>query len=358
MPQRIVACQGAIQLVTAVAVLRQRDRELGQASAAAWDDHLIIMELAAPAGQEVSFVNALQRMAAVLRPWKSVSYTPQPHGLERFADAREVFAVREWQAGNQALLAAFPRAVKICFGDSIGIYLAPTYMAPTPRLLRRLAAAMRRQPAPRPAVNADCYYLALPDAFDPVPSRNVKPTDISLLRRTLEDLAPLVPHELLTDLRGRLGRRALVVVATSNFSEQGVMSQDSEVSAYMEFLDSQKLEREALVLLKLHPRDRREKAAKIEEELKKRFAHVCTLSDALVSYLPLEVLVLKIRPSCESHLGIEICTFSSACLAAKHVLGIQPRIGFGKHTVVRHFKKPYIGPRQRHEVQLQRACNG
>jgi hypothetical protein len=356
MPQRIVACQGPIQLVTAVAVLRQRDREVAQTSDPVWDDHLIIMELAAPVGQEASFVKALERMAAALRPWKSVSYMPQPHGLERFDEVGEVFVVREWQAGNQALLAAFPRAVKICFGDSIGIYLAPTYMAPRPSLLRRAATALRRKPVLKPGASADCYYLALPDAFDPAPSRNVKPTDISLLRRTLEDLMPLVPRELLAELRARLGRRRLVVIVTSNFSEQGVMSTSVETAAYMEFIDAQGLDREALVLLKPHPRDRREKAEKIEEELKKRFTHVFTLSDAVASYLPLEVLMLEIRPAAESHLGIEICTFSSACLAAKHVLGIQPRIGFGARAVARHFAKPYIKPRLCHERQLHEAC--
>lgn len=356
MPQRIVACQGPIQLVTAVAVLRQRDRDLPGARNAGWDDHLIIMELAAPAGQEESFVKALERMAEALRPWKSVSYMRQPQGLERFGDVGEVFVVREWQAGNQALLAAFPRAVKVCFGDSIGIYLAPTYMAPTPRLLRRIAAVLRREAAPRPAANADCYYLALPDAFDPVPSRRVEKTDTSLLRGAIEDLAPLVPSGLLADLRERLGRRKLVMIVTSNFSEQGVMSPEAEVDAYMEFIEAQGLGREALVLLKPHPRDRREKASRIEAALKQRFDHVFTLSDALASYLPLEALVLEIRPAGESHLGVEICTFSSACLAARHLLGIQPRIGFGARAVARHFERSYVLPRQRHERQLHKAC--
>jgi hypothetical protein len=38
------------------------------------------------------------------------------------------------------------------------------------------------------------------------------------------------------------------------------------------------------------------------------------------------------------------------------VLGIQPRIGFGARAVARHFAKPFVGPRQRHERQLHEAC--
>ena len=67
MPQRLVACQGPIQLVTAVTVLRQRDRARADGLAAVWQDHLAILELAVPSGQERALVDALTGMARALR---------------------------------------------------------------------------------------------------------------------------------------------------------------------------------------------------------------------------------------------------------------------------------------------------
>ena len=357
MAKRIVACQGPIQLVTAVAVLRQRDRELRErASPAGWEDWLVIMELAAPAAQEEEFVRALKEMAGALRPWKEVSRLQDSRQLAALEDVGEVYVVREWQQSNRMLLEAFPAATRICFGDAIGIYLAPTYMAPTRGLLQRIAARLRRGDLPQPTAKAACYYLTLPDGFDPVPARDIRRTDTALLRQAIEDLVPLVPSALLAELRARLGDRKLVVIVTSNFSEQGVMSQEAEVAAYMEYIDAQRFDADALVLLKPHPRDRREKASDIASALRQRFGRVFTLSDALVSYLPLEALALAICPGRQARPGLELCTFSTACLAAKYLLGVQPRVGFGARAVKRYFQKQYIAPRLHHEAQLLEAC--
>lgn len=347
MARRIVACQGSIQLVAAVAVLRQRDRDAG----AHWDDHLLITGLHAPVGQEQAFASALERMAGALHRWTSVVHLADP-AEARFEDVREVYAVREWQRSNEALLGAFPAATKICFGDSIGIYLAPTFMAPRQGWLRRIAGRLRQRAAPAPA---DCYYLVLPTAFDPVPSRDIRQTDIALLRQAIADLKPLLPPPLLADLRRRLGRRRLVVLVGSNFSEQGVMSAEAEVAAYAEYLEQQALDSDALLLLKPHPRDRMEKLLILEAALRQSFPHIFTLTDAFAAYLPLETLLLELRPP-QAGSGVDLCTFSSACLASKYVLDILPRIGFGERLVRRHFRKPFVEARLRHERQLQSAC--
>lgn len=362
MAQRIVACQGPIQLVTAIAVLRQRDRE--QARAVDWDDYLAITELAAPQGQQEAFVGALRTMAGALRPWKAIMHLPQLRLLDMRSlaldDVREVYVVRHWQRSNQALLGAFPSATKICFGDSIGIYLAPTYMAPTARLVDRIGGFLRSLVVDDAGISggpsADCYYLALPGAFDPVPSNDVKATDIALLRQAVEELRPLLPRTLLADLRRHLDGRRLVILVGSNFSEQGVMSQEAEIAAYSEYLAAQRFDRNSLLLLKPHPRDRMEKVRYLESALERIFPHVVTLTDVAGFYLPLETLVLEIRSDQEQAAGIEVCTFSSACLASQYILGLRPRIGFGAQLVRKYFSRPFVAPRLHHEHQLSAAC--
>ena len=386
--QRIVACQGPIQLVTAVAVLRQRDLESpegDETKGVSWNDYLVIMDLATPVTQEIAFVKVLEQMARALRPWKSVVHVKQPglgesnslgyrisaiEGLigQNLDDVREVYVVREWQAGNQLLFKAFPSATKICFGDSIGIYLAPTYMTPRVGILRSLVRRLKaafmadyeNKRAPReiefPRVPADCYYLTLPKAFDPVPSANIRSTNVALLQQVITDLIPLLPDAVLSHLKPLLDGRRLVVVVGSNFSEQGLMTPHAEISAYVEYLSEQNLDSNSLVLLKPHPRDRVEKLRELEIALSRIFQSVFTLSDDIGFFLPLETLLMNIRSFESMHGNIDVCTFSSACLASKYILDITPRIGFGGRLVRKHFKASFVEARLNHERQLLKAC--
>lgn len=383
MSRRIVACQGPIQLVTAVAVLRQRDQETGQRGLNAhWDDHLAIMELASPEGQRPAFVTALARMANTLRKWHSIidmcdanpsqfRRSDSPLGLALRLDdtsaagVDEVFVVREWQTGNQALLRSFPEATKICFGDSIGIYLPPVHMAPREPLARRAARYMRslatlrarKGPAAEPArVSADCYYLTLPEAFGQPPSTDVRTTEIAHIWKVLDDLRPLLPKVLVEELYDRMNGGRVTVLMTSNFSEQGLMSPKAELAAYVAYLADQRLDTDSLLLIKPHPRDRVDKVSALAQILGRRFRSVYTLTDELGFYLPLEVLLMEIQSSAERHAGMDVCTFSSACLASQHVLGIIPRLGFGERIVGRHFRKQFVAPRQHHERELRAAC--
>ena len=367
MAQRLIACQGPIQLVTAVAVLRQRDREHGDARAGAWEDHLAILELAVPSAQEKGLVDALTRMARALRPWRSIVQLTdaeleglrrlperRPAALRELGDVRELYLVREWQRANEVLLGVFRDAQKICFGDSIGIYLAPSYMAPAPGFARGVMRLLRS--AFRSRRRADRYYLALPRAFDRAPSRHVTLTDLALLRQTLEELRPLLPGGIVAEIRRRAAGNALTVLVCSNFSEQGAMSMEAEISAYLAYLGEHAPAPRPLVVLKPHPRDRREKTAALESALRGPFADVLTLSDEAGLYLPLEALLLELRSGEPRPSDVVLCTFSSACLASRHLLGLAPRIGFGERLVRSHFHKPYVPSRLRHEAQLVSAC--
>lgn len=362
MPQRLVACQGPIQLVTAVTVLRQRDRARADGLAAVWQDHLAILELAVPSGQERALVDALTGMARALRPWRSIVHVTdselealrRPECLRALDEVRELYAVREWQRANELLFGVFRDAQKICFGDSIGIYLAPSYMAPAAglaqRVVRRLRSAFGR------GRRADCYYLALPAAFDRPPSPDVRVTDLALLRQTLADLKPLLPAPIVAEVRRRAAGAVLTVLVGSNFSEQGAMSMEAEISAYLAYLAEHAPARRSLLLLKPHPRDRHEKTAALQGALRGLFTDVLTLSDEAGLYLPLEALLLELQCGEPRPAEVVLCTFSSACLASRHLLGLAPRVGFGERLVRSHFYKPYVPSRLRHEAQLVSAC--
>jgi len=142
----------------------------------------------------------------------------------------------------------------------------------------------------------------------------------------------------------------------SNFSEQGLMTPRAEISAYVEYLSEQNLDSNSLVLLKPHPRDRVEKLRDLEIALSRIFQNVFTLSDDIGFFLPLEALLMNIRSLGSIDRKIDVCTFSSACLASKYILDITPRIGFGERLVRRHFKAPFVEARLNHEKQLLEAC--
>lgn len=371
-----------------MAVLRQRDRESPEGNEermSSWDDHLVIVDLASPASRETAFVNALEQMAKALHRWKSIVYLKTSSPVEsaspghrisaieeligtKLNNVREIYTVREWQLGNQLLFKAFPSATKICFGDSIGIYLAPTYMRPRAGRIRSFVRHLSsvfvknsengssRQNFEFPRVPADWYYLTLPHAFDPVPSSKIKVTDVSFLRHTMMDLIPLLPSALISDLKKRLDGRRLIVLLGSNFSEQGIMTPEAEIAAYVEYLQEQGLDPNSLVLLKPHPRDRVEKLRKLEIALAGAFYGVFTLSDDFGFFLPLEALLIEIRSMSAMDDNIDVLTFSSACLAAKHILHISPRIGFGATLVRKYFNAPFVEARLAHERQLVAAC--
>jgi hypothetical protein len=183
----------------------------------------------------------------------------------------------------------------------------------------------------------------------------VQKTDLTLLRAVLDELRPLLPRELVTLLRERLTGHRLVVVGGSNFSEQGVMTLDDELAAYTEHLLAQGFSSSSLVLLKPHPRDRAEKVERLAAALQKSFRSVYALSDADGFYMPLETLVLELAadPGCQ---GVDVCTYSSACLASRYVLDLRPRIGFGPTLVRRYFRSDMVEVRLAHERQLLAAC--
>ena len=80
---RIVAVQGAVQLVSALAAMRVSDR--GRTPNAV-ENHLIVHDLSAPGEQGALFAACLEGLAQQACQWKSIRYLPLPEML-RFQES-------------------------------------------------------------------------------------------------------------------------------------------------------------------------------------------------------------------------------------------------------------------------------
>jgi hypothetical protein len=385
--RRLVTCQGTANLVTALAVMELHERSAPAAlGAPPPEDHLLIYGLAVPAEQVKPFAAVIERFALALHPFRSVSLledqqvealwaemqaqrnmqmlVPALHRLTGLDVPDEVFVVRDWQMPNTLVLNAFPGAKHICYGDAIGVYLPPNYLAPRPALRERLSAALRRlggaaSKEPWPDARLDVSYLALPGAFGTPRSGAVMQADMSILQSVFARLRPFLDRSWMNDLRTQAAGRALWVLMGSNFSEQGAMTMRNEVLAYRHWIESQSPQKDAILIVKPHPRDSTMKLRALQDELNGSFSQVLTASGSENAYLPFEAVLLDLLTgeAGEAPRTIDVMTFSSACLTVRHVLRLKPRIGFGKDLVGKYFAPAHRAARNQHESDLRRLCS-
>jgi hypothetical protein len=383
----LVTCQGTAQLITALAAMELNERSAPIApDTPPPEDHLLIYGLAVPAEQVKAFAAVIERLALALHPFRSVSFLddrqvealweemqaqrsmqilgPALHRLTGLNPPDEVFVARDWQTPNALVLNAFPGAKHICYGDAIGVYLPPNYLAPRPALRERLSAVLRRRRGrgskePLPDGRLDVSYLALPGAFGTPPSGAVVQADISTLRSVFARLRPFLDRAWMNELGAQAGGRALWVLMGSNFSEQGAMTMRDEVLAYRSWIESQRPQKDAILIVKPHPRDSTMKLSALQDQLSGSFSEVVTAGGGENAYLPFEAVLLDLMAgeAREAPRSIDVMTFSTACLAVRHVLRLAPRIGFGKDLVEKYFAPAYRAARNQHESDLLRLCS-
>jgi len=377
---RLIVCQGTAQLVTAVAALQKHVTTSGPHAAREQSrDHLLICGLAVAEPQIQAFTRVIEQMAALLHPFSTVSHlsdydlatllrTAQRASsaievaalLRRMTGVNnvdEVFAVRDWQTCNVLAFNAFPDANHICYGDSIGVYLPRGFMAGEPSVGSRLSGALRSLLGSPPALllapRVDVSYLLLPGAFGVPPSGEVIRTEAPPLRNLFTRLGPLLDEVALNDLRQRTAGRPVWVLMGSNFSEQGVMTPQAELSAYKDWISGLRPEPSSILLIKSHPRDRTGKREKLEQQLRGLFSQILSADSAGSAYLPVEALLLNLMPSAAN---LRTLTVSTACLATTFVLGSRTDIGFGDELVMKYVVANHRRERCQHESDLRRLC--
>ena len=394
--RRVVTCQGSIQLIAALSVLGQRDGERGP-GAPERRDHLVIYDLWAPAGQVEEFAAFIRRMATLAHEWESIVYVEPgqlsavagdlaEHGVERALErvyeltgvraADEIYLSRNWQFGNQLFTNAYESALKVCYGDSIGIYFSEAYFSPPAPpaahasgfslrgKLRSLKGRLVR-PAPPPApppralkeVEFDIGYFLLPDILGESPPMKTAPLEKWHALELFQKMSGLLEEGQVAGVRTRLAGRPAVILMTSNFSEAQRMTVENELAAYVKFLEGLECPRDAVLVVKPHPRDGAEKIQRLKSAVGGLFADVIVLDETELFFLPFEIFLPRAfnGGGGEVSRGVRVVTFSTACLSLALLFNLEPLVGFGPALVEEYFRGEHAPGRVRHERDLRLA---
>src|SRR5262249_14731364 len=127
------------------------------------------------------------------------------------------------------------------------------------------------------------------------------------------------------------------ILLSSTFSEAGSrMTRENEIAAYSEFIQSQGVPNNSVLLIKPHPRDDNFKIQQLRSALEGQFTHIIVLSEPNLFFLPFEVLFMAVFLEPAQTRDVRILTFSSACLLLQYLFNAPCHIGFGQ-TITRKF---------------------
>lgn len=393
---RVVACQGAVQLASAVAAMwttSGRSSENRQLV-----NHLIIHDLSAPEGQIDEFAECIRMLAMKLEVWRSIHFV-------KTSDVIRIQAqLREKRGGVQSLLAeqfgiegcdelfvgqnnktiptwlrqATGDARHICFGDGIALNFTNSYFRPkdyalaqassqwATRLRRtlksHLARFMRRSvPVPATGDRFDGHCLLLKNLFDQQLD-HVTMIDPSLFLEIFDcfadDFSVKAPatHAALAGLANSPGKN--VVLLTSNFSETGRMSLAGEMHGYCELLQQMPQGDDVVLIIKPHPRDSYEKIERLRQVVAGRYGATLALSDPWTFYLPFESLYARyLAPSVAMDRQTYVATVSSACISLEYLYRQPCELGFGLELVEQEFVPLWRPLRKVHERDLKKIVN-
>ncbi len=392
--KRVITCQGSIQLVTALSILNYREKEQKNLNRH-YEDYLVIYDLYTPPGQIEQFANFVEKMAQFVHNWKAINYvnpeiidaisknlaTSSPgkiygtvHQLVGTDFADEVYLCRNWQFGNQLLINTYKSAEKICYGDSVGIYFssnAPGLFAASTLPKLNFASYIKKQiktaignvkeklqlKTVLENVEFDIGYFVLPDILGEVPPMKNITLDKSQLIETFAKFKGLIDTDYISEFKEKIDDRPILILLTSNFSEAQRMSEEDEINAYRQFLISQKIEPDTILVIKPHPRDGKIKIQRLQSTLADLFANILVISEPHLFFLPFEILFASIFLLSDMSVrdNVRVLTVSSACLSLKLLFNVPCIVGFGKEITPQFFSKNYVEGRLEHEQYLETA---
>ncbi len=385
--KRIITCQGSIQLVTALSVLSYREKEQ-QGKSYQYENYLVIYDLYSPPGQIDAFAAFIKKMAEFICDWKAIVYlTPEQkkdiallhsnslskafqrvYQLAGTDSADEIYLSRNWQFGNQLLINAYQSAEKICYGDSIGIYFSANSSAFFPKSLPLyLKAKIKDEIASIQEklrlkkflkfIEFDIGYFVLPNVMGEFPTMKTVTLDKKILLETFQQFKSLVDSEYLRNFRRKVADTPVSILMTSNFSEAGRMSLENEIYAYRQFLISQGIEENTVLVVKPHPRDDSSKIQKLASALSDLFIEVLILSEPTLFFLPFEIFFAEafLQTNTTPINRIKVFAVSSACLSLKLLYNLPSIVGFGEQITLQVFDRDYANGRLEHELKLRTA---
>ncbi|MEM9923964.1 MAG: polysialyltransferase family glycosyltransferase [Cyanobacteria bacterium P01_D01_bin.50] len=394
--KRVITCQGSIQFVTALSVVNYRQKEQKNFNQE-YEDYLVIYDLYTPPGQIEEFANFIKKMAQLVHEWKAISYinptqidaisnqlaTSSPrkiysivHQLVGTDSADEIYLCRNWQFGHQLLINTYKSAEKICYGDSVGIYFSSNakglFAASTPPKLnfgsyikKQIKTAISKIKEKLQLktvlknVEFDIGYFSLPDIMGELPPMKTIILDKLELLNTFDRLAGLIDVDYILQLQEKIDHRPVLILLTSNFSEAERMSFEDEINAYRQFLISQKIEPNTILIIKPHPRDGNIKIQKLKSTVADLFSNILVLSEPHLFFLPFEILFAQVFLQSDMSVRnrIGVLTFSSACLSLKLLFNVPCIVGFGEEVTPQFFYENYADGRLEHEQYLKIAID-
>ncbi len=387
--KRIITCQGSIQLVTALSVLSYREKQQGQDYE--YENYLVICNLYSPPGQIDAFAAFIKQMAQLVCNWKAIVYlSPEQtktirqqlnsssysqifqkvYELVGTDSVEEIYLSRNWQFANQLMINAYQSAEKICYGDGIGLYFSSNSTALYPSswqlyLKEKIKDALddikKKLQLKKflKTIEFDLGYFILPDVIGESPPMKNIILDRKLLIETFYKLRSLVDSEYLSNFRHQVADHPVWILLTSNFSEANRMSLENEIAAYRQFLISEGIKQNTVLVIKPHPRDSNSKIRNLTSNLSDLFTKVLVLSESNLFFLPFEVFFTEafVQPDLTFTNQIKVFAVSSACLSLKLLYNLPSFVGFGKQITPQFFYQDYISGRLEHELELKLAVD-
>lgn len=389
--KRLVACQGSIQLITALSALTCREKEQ-QGTNVEYDNYLVIYDLRTPENQSNTFANFIKKMAEEVCTWRKIVYIQLEqmqalqaklnlvklnlsniqqvfslvHKLTGISSADEIYLSKNYDIWDRLLLNVYESAKKICYGDSIGLYLSAssTVLQVEPRSLnyklKRLLKSFIFAKNSIDEINFDVGYFTISNfntlsASPPMEVVTVnKAVTLNIFQRLRGVVGKVVDSDYINNLHTKLVNNSVSILLTSNFSEATRMSEENEISAYQKFLKIHKREDNTILIIKPHPRDSAVKIEKLQHSLNRLFSEVIVISELSWFFLPFELFLMEVFldrnlvPQCD----IKIFAFSSACLSLKFLFNLPCIIGFGSEITHQSFYDEQVNKRIQHELEL------
>jgi len=392
--KRIITCQGTAQLISALAAMASRH---GQASLCKSSDenYLVIYGLYAPDNQIELFVETIKLVADRLAVWRAQIYFDDQRlvkpgqNLQTFAGAQtlreirkhigtngidEIYLARTWQPYNQLMANAYSHAIRICFGDGLGLYFSRDYSL---RVFQRAVGSADLQPEPPQQKRRSIYqrlisplgqtqlrdhafdfgYFLAPTAFGETPPMPFERIPPAMFLTLLGQVAGLLDSRYRDHILRLTMNHDVVILLTSNFAEAGRMTVENELVAYAELLKQVCFGQSSILLIKPHPRDDKQKIVTLAEQLRVLYADVIALLQPEFFFIPFESFLLSSFFSSEKERRspVRIVATSTAAVSLHRLFGIVPEIGFGPELVKKYFKPAYVAGRLAHEADLRNA---
>ncbi len=385
--KRLFGCTGTIQLITAC--LAGKTCSGAPQAGSKTRDYLLCYDLGCPPSQADDFASVLLEMAGHLGPWEKVTYITDAElqdiytqfGKRGFGAIQPILktymgadAVDELYLGqnrslfNSLLLNSFPTAFKVCYGDAIGVNFSANYLDGAPpavsKMLRLLEGGRQSLRSLKrtilgtnlSAVPFDKYCLLAPNFFDE-PLANFVVPEIADCRELFSRCALLDDRaqQLKAVKDGLAEATGMLLVLTADWSSRDHLSQNNEVAACAEFVETLACGADTLVVIKPHPRELLDKTRQLQRLLKRSFENVIVLSDPSLSYQPVESIYAACLGPAAKGLPVRVAAFSSAGLALELLYNQRCHLGFGSELVQKYFHPPHVERRLVQEKDLEQA---